>query len=154
MTFSAPVPAKSGALANVDPASVLARYEQGERIADIANSHGVSDVAIYRWLLTHAEDAWREHQAAHALSRLERAEADLADAERSPDAVSIARARELARSAQWKLERTWRRIYGQDVPANLAAVQISINLRTTQPQAIDAQAIRVEAEADQPQEKG
>jgi hypothetical protein len=119
-------------LANLDRkafiAEALNRYEQGELMVDIALSIGLKGAEqIYRLLIAEVPDEWKSYQAARALRRLEDATRQL---ENAPDALSLARAREQTKAAQWELERLLRRIYGQDVPANLAqAVQININLR-------------------------
>lgn len=107
--------------------SILAGYNEGKQVAEMAPAFGLSDVTIYALLLRDHEDDWKQAQKARALARLERAQHDLKTA---PDALSLARARELVRSAQWELERLLRRIYGQDAPAQLAqAVQINISMR-------------------------
>jgi hypothetical protein len=106
---------------------VLERYINGEQVAQMAPEYGVSDVTIYALLLREHEDDWKEVQKARALARKERAEEKCRTA---PDALSLARAREELRSAQWELERLLRRLYGQDQQANVGAVvQINIALR-------------------------
>jgi hypothetical protein len=93
----------------------------------MAPEYGVSDVTIYALLLRDHEDDWKEVQRARAMARLEKSQKEL---ETAPDALSLARARERVRSAQWELERLLRRLYGQDQqPAAGNAVQININLR-------------------------
>jgi len=99
-------PAERQSIAN----SVLDRYINGEQVAKIAPDHNVSDVTIYALLLRENQEAWKDVQTARALARLERAQDDLATA---PDALSLARARELVRSAQWELERLLNRLYAQ-----------------------------------------
>jgi hypothetical protein len=119
--------AEAGALVAVEPLTILARYEQGEMIKDVAKSLGVSDKAVYRLLVNKAPDQWRDYQTAHAIKALEDATQKL---ETAADALELARAREQVRSAQWQLERLCRRLYGQDAPpASTQAVQININLR-------------------------
>jgi hypothetical protein len=106
---------------------VLERYINGEQVADMAPQYGVSDVTIYALLLREHEDDWKEVQKARALARKERAEEKCRTA---PDVLSLARAREELRSAQWELERLLRRLYGQDQQVqNGAAVSINITLR-------------------------
>jgi hypothetical protein len=93
----------------------------------MAPQYGVSDVTIYALLLREHEDDWKEVQKARALARKERAEEKCRTA---PDVLSLARAREELRSAQWELERLLRRLYGQDQQVqNGAAVSINITLR-------------------------
>lgn len=115
---------------NLDPRQVLLRYLSDEPTKDIAASLGVSRQALSAWLLKTAEDDWKEAQVARALARKEKAEDDL---ETAADALAIARARELLRSAQWDLERVCRRIYGQDIPPDLAG-RISITINTSSAQ--------------------
>jgi hypothetical protein len=92
----------------------------------MAPEYGVSDVTIYALLLRDHEEDWKEVQRARALARLERAQNEL---EVAPDALSLARARERVRSAQWELERLLRRIYGQDQVAEQAGrVSITLNI--------------------------
>lgn len=110
-----------------DPKDVLNRVLQEESTKDIAASYGVTRSALNQWLLTHAEADWKAAQVIRASKRKEEAEEAL---ETADDALSLARAREKLRAAQWDLERVCRRIYGQDAPpAGTQAVQININLR-------------------------
>lgn len=113
-------------LVSLDTNTVLARY-QTETIEQIAQSLGASDVGLYLKIIREAPEQWKEHQAAKALRDLERAEERL---EGANGMLEIARAREVLKSAQWRLERVLRRIYGQDQPSSVGqAVQININLR-------------------------
>ena len=114
-------------LANVDPKSVLERYLAEETSAQIASSLGVTVSALSLFLIKHAEDDWKSSQLIKALKRKEEADTEL---DTASNALDIARARERLKSAQWDLERVWRRIYGQDQPApGHAAVQINIGIR-------------------------
>ena len=88
--------------------SVLDRYINGEQVAAMAPEYGVSDVTIYALLIREHQDAWKDIQTARALARLEKRQSDL---ESSEDALSLARAREGVRSAQWELERLLHRLY-------------------------------------------
>jgi hypothetical protein len=108
--------------------NVLDRYINGEQVANIAPEYGVSDVTIYALLLREHQDAWKDIQTARALARLEQSQDELQIA---PDALSLARARERVRSAQWELERLFSRLYGQkqEVTHNLPnGPLININL--------------------------
>jgi nitrous oxide reductase accessory protein NosL len=120
---------KQGALNPLKAASVedvLNRVLNEESTKDIAASFGVTRSALNQWLLTNAEKEWKAAQYIRAAKRKEEAEDEM-DA---TDALSLARARERLRAAQWDLERVCRRIYGQDAPpTGAAAVQININLR-------------------------
>jgi len=105
---------------------LLIGYNEGKQVADMAPEFGISDVTAYALLLREHEADWREAQKARAMARLERAQHALGTA---PDALSLARAREEVRAAQWELERLMRRLYGQDAPQQAQAVQVNINLR-------------------------
>jgi len=114
-------------LTEADPKVILLRYLSDETTKDIAASYGVTRQALGQFLLKHAESEWKEAQVARALARKESAEDDL---ETASDVLSLARARERLRAAQWDLERVCRRIYGQDQAPGIGnAVQININLR-------------------------
>jgi hypothetical protein len=69
-----------------------------------------SDVTLYALLLHDHEVEWKDLQTSRALARLERENINLQTAQ---DPLSLARARELVRSAQWELERLLNRIFGQ-----------------------------------------
>lgn len=90
---------------------VLDRYIAGEQVAAMASEYETSDVTLYALLLREHESDWKDIQEARALARLERSQGELRTA---PDALSLARAREEVRSAQWELERLCRRLYGED----------------------------------------
>lgn len=87
---------------------VLAKYMDGQQVAAMAKDYGVSDVTIYALLLRERAEDWRDIQQARALARLERAQQEMRDA---TDMLSLARARELVRSAQFELERLLARFY-------------------------------------------
>lgn len=113
-------------LKNIKAEYVLARYLAEESTTEIAQSLGVTRSALNYWLLEHAESQWKSAQVVKAIKRKEQAE-DLL--ETAADALTIARARELLRAAQWDLERVCRRIYGQDVsPDQLGKVNITLNI--------------------------
>ena len=108
-------------LADANADLILKRYEHGEGIEAIAKDLGITPPAIYRYLARHAQEEWKEYQAANALHAYQVAEDELKTA---TDGVTLSRARELVKSQQWKLERVLRKIYGQDAPS----VNIQINL--------------------------
>ena len=116
-------------LVSVDPAHIIQRYLSDESTKDIAASYGVTRQALNLHLLAHAEDKWRDAQVARAIARKEAAEDALDSTDTPLDGLALARARERLRAAQWDLERVCRRIYGQDVPQHIQAVQINISLR-------------------------
>lgn len=95
---------------------VLTRYEAGETMLEIAQSYGLKgSEQLYRLLLATSPEQWKEYQASKVLKRLDDANKAL---EIASDALSLARAREQVRSAQWELERVLKRIYGTDQPSN------------------------------------
>ena len=106
---------------DADASAILKRYEEGEGIEAIAKDLQIAPQAIYRYLARHAQEEWKEYQAANALHEYQLAEKELKSA---ADGVTLSRARELVKSQQWKLERVLRKIYGADSPQ----VNIQINL--------------------------
>lgn len=114
-------------LRSADPKQIIERYLAEQSTKEIAQEFGVTRSALNQWLLKTAEDDWKEAQVLRALKRKEDAE-DLIDS--AQDALSLARARESLRAAQWDLERVCRRIYGQDQPIDKSAgVAITLNFR-------------------------
>jgi hypothetical protein len=107
-------------------AQVIDRYMDGEKVADIAKQLGLKGgEQIYRLLCTHAEEDWKSAQASRALVEYERAKEGLDSAS---DGLSLARAREQIKTAQWELERVLRRLYGQEAPAHLGQGTVHINI--------------------------
>ena len=96
-------------LTKVDPQVVLARYIGEERTQDIAQSYGVSRVALNTWLRKVAEEEWKDAQVARGIERKEKAE-DALDA--ATDMFQVNKAQAQLKAAQWDLERTYRRVYG------------------------------------------
>lgn len=124
-------------------AQVLDRYIGGEQVAAMAEEYGTSDVTIYAIILREHEDAWVDIQRARALARLERAQGDL---EVAPDALSLARAREQVRSAQWELERLLRRLYGQETNVNITLnADLGDRLRRARERTVDAEVAQITA---------
>lgn len=106
--------------------AVLAHYENGISIYQIAATLGVDNATIYRQLIKHREQDWKEVRSARYHSQIEEAEKQMKEA---TDPLAVTRAREQLANARWMLERLQRRIYGQDAPQNHSQVQININLR-------------------------
>lgn len=118
-------------LKGVKAETVLARYLGEESTKEIAQSLGVTRSALNYWLLEYAEKEWKSAQVVKALKRKEDAEDDM---ETAADALTLARARERLKAAQWDLERVCRRIYGQDVtPDQLGRVSITLNIGGREP---------------------
>jgi hypothetical protein len=109
-----------------NPNEVLQRVINEESTKDIAASFGVTRSALNYWLIEHCDKEWKAAQYIRAAKRKEDAEDEM---DTASDAFTLARAREKLRAAQWDLERVCRRIYGQDAPPSVAAVQINIGIR-------------------------
>ena len=97
-------------LANVKPIDIITRYLNGESSEQIAHSLTVTRQGLAYFLRKNAEEDWREAQIIQAVERKELAEEELASCS---DPLSLARAREQLRAAQWDLERLFSRLYGQ-----------------------------------------
>ena len=115
---SPPAKAEQGKLANLDIQTILQRYIAGATSTEIAKDLNVTRQGLAWWMRKHAEEDWKEAQVIQAIERKEKAQEQLDDA---PDALSLARARESLRSAQWDLERVCSRIFGpkQEVTVEL-----------------------------------
>ena len=101
-------------LAKVDHVAVLERYLKDEKASVIAASLGVHLSALHQFLLKHHEEEWRTAQVARALTQWEKAKEKIGQ---SRDQLSLARAREELKSAQWDLERLLSRLFGQKGPS-------------------------------------
>ena len=112
-------------LREANPLTILQRYLSDESTSVIAADYGVTRQALGQFLLRHAEEEWKEAQVARAIARKEKAEDDL---EAAPDPLSLARARELLKAAQWDLERVCRRIYGDDKGAGNVVITPILNI--------------------------
>lgn len=108
------------AKARAHPDHILESYLSGHSLEQIAAAIGMSRRQLNRIMLEEIPDQWRCAQAADALGDLEDAQAAL---KASVKAADVLRASALVKSAQWRLERTMRRIYGADAPQ----VMIQIN---------------------------
>ncbi len=121
--------------------SVLDRALNGERQVDIAQDLGVHQTRLSQLLLKYAEEDWKSVQIARAVAALDRCEEQI---ETAPDMLSLARAREAAKSAQWKLERLHRRLFGQDQQVSSGGqVQINIGIVRSPTQDIGQSADKV-----------
>lgn len=111
--------------------AVLSHYEAGTSIYALAEQLGVDNATIYRALLKHRPEEWKEVRSARYLAEIEEAEKDLKEA---PDQLAVTRARERLASARWMLERLVRSIYGQEQNAGSGQmVQINIGIRRGEP---------------------
>jgi hypothetical protein len=105
--------------------TLLARYLDGEEMASLANEYGVTRKRLYQVLVEQDEEGWKTAQVAAAIDRLEQAKSLIDTAQ---TALDLARARESAKTAQWELERTCKRIYGTDAPQLAGQGTININI--------------------------
>lgn len=94
-----------------DASPILDRMRNGETATAIAQSFGITDIALYAFLLRNAPEQWQEIVAGRALSRYEKAKTDLDAAD---DQVGIGKARESGKFAQWDLERASRKLFGDN----------------------------------------
>ena len=86
---------------NLDPEEVIKRYLIDGKTATIAARYGVSRKALTRWLREVKPQEWREAQRLRAHTMLEDSEEQISDAR---DPFTLAKARELNRAAQFRLQ--------------------------------------------------
>lgn len=98
-------------LSEVDPQGVVQRYIAGEKMKDMAAQYGVSDIALYAFVLRHCKDDWLAAQSAKAFAMKERGQDGLEDPK---NPLNLSADRELVRAGQWDLERVMRKEYGRD----------------------------------------
>jgi transposase len=136
------------AVTKLDPEAVIAQYLEGKTSQEIAKANGISRQALQAWLIRNDAEGWKTAQTVVAQEELDEArdyrasiQARLETADREERErlnIALACARDAEKSAQWRLERVCRRIYGQDAPASAAqAVQININMRAAEPQLVE-----------------
>lgn len=102
--------ATPGALAAIDPAPILQRLQSGESLRTIAADLGVSNVGLRAWLLREDREQYSDVITAALTTRVAEADERL---ETAGDAISVARAREMARFSRMDLERRRPSLYGQ-----------------------------------------
>jgi predicted DNA-binding protein YlxM (UPF0122 family) len=138
------VPACNSKLANLDATAVIRRYLEDQTTAEIAKEIGVHRSGLHQWLLRNCEEHWREAQIARALSALEEHKDNLRVAN---DALSLARAREGLRAAQWELERLFGRLYGAKQEVTITdKTDLGERLRRARERVIDGESSVVDAE--------
>jgi hypothetical protein len=98
-------------LSEVDPKGVVQRYIAGEKMKTMAEQYGVSDIALYAFVLRHCKDDWLAAQSAKAFAMKERGQDGLENPE---NPLQLSGDRELVRAGQWDLERVMRKEYGRD----------------------------------------
>lgn len=114
-----------------DPTEVLYRLSAGESATSIAKAMGIHHSALYRWLLQYAPEQWQLHSAANQLVKIEECETAFDDP--TADGITVARTREKAKLAQWQLERTSRKLYGDSKQDGNNGVNIQIVMQTYGP---------------------
>ena len=87
--------------ATLDPDQVIERYLTEATTSQIAAQYGVSRKALTKWLREQRPTQWKQAQALRALCTKEDAMDGL---QAAADPLSLARARELLRGAQWELQ--------------------------------------------------
>lgn len=118
---------------------ILAKYEEGKEVSEIAPDYAVSAQMLYRYLLAERSEEFKQAQVSRAMSEFEQAAADrdkwATKLETAEGQVEVNRCAQLMKAAeskerrqQWLLERCLARIYGQEKAANQAPVAIQINL--------------------------
>ena len=118
---------RSGPPLTWSPEQALQLLEQGLSVPQIAKQLRIDSSNIYRHMLNSENiDKYVELQSAKSLAMLDNAEEEV---ETASDPHSLARGRERARLAQWRLERLMRRLYGQDQPVAAPPVAIYLNLQ-------------------------
>jgi hypothetical protein len=86
--------------ADLDPKLVLQQYLDASTTSQIAAQYGIKRKSLTQWLRKTCPEEWKQVQIVKAHCQKEDANEGLAEA---PDALSLARARELLRSAQYDL---------------------------------------------------
>ena len=87
--------------AGLDPDKVLDQYLTESTTSQIAAQYGLSRKALTKWIREQRPEQWKQAQALRALCTKEDAEDGLRGA---ADGLSLARARELLKSAQFDLQ--------------------------------------------------
>lgn len=146
------------AVSKLDPKDVLDQYLNGKTTPQIAAEHGISRQALNAWLRRTDLEGWQAAQTALAEEEVDKAKEYRSSIqqrletankeERERLNIALACARDAEKSAQWRLERVCRRIYGDEkVALNLAGNGITVQLvsyssdsnvnPSTQPKEID-----------------
>lgn len=97
-------------------AAALIQHREGRSLRQIASQFGITHAGIRKWLLAEAEPQYKAAQQAGLIQRIVDADEMLELAE---DAVSIARAREMAKFARWDAERRLPHLFGQRVDVSI-----------------------------------
>ena len=126
---------------DLDPNQVLQDYLTESTTSQISQRYGISRKAMVKWLRTVAPDEWKKVQVVRALCRKEESDDGL---EAACDALSLARAREMLRSAQWDLERLDAPTFGQQTHVTVdISTDLGERLRRAQERTIDGVAVQL-----------
>lgn len=105
--------------------SAIIRYLNGEDATKIAETHQITRQRLYQVMSETDPEGWRQAQAARALAEFDRTYEAMRDAS---DPLSLARAREMHKSAQWVMERLLRKLYG-DTKQDDRGMSIVVNVQ-------------------------
>ena len=94
---------------DLNPHEVIQRFLSESTTSHIAAQYGLSRKALVRWLREKTPIEWKQAQVVRALCRKDDGEEGI---DAAHDALSLARAREQLRAAQWELERLDSSNYG------------------------------------------
>lgn len=142
---AAPNKAPKFAVTKLDPQEVLNQYLAGKTSKQIAEENGITRQALQAWLLREDSQGWQVAQTVSAQEDLDeardyrislQARIETADREeRERLNIALVCARDAEKSAQWRLERVCRRIYGQDAPpSSVIPIQINIGISRAEQQ--------------------
>ena len=134
---------------DLDPQYVLDLYLQAPTTSTVARTLGLRRSSLTLWLRERCPEDWKNVQIARALIRKEDADEDLSDPERTPDALSLARAREMLKSGQWDLERLDSSNYGPKQEITHIDGDLGDRLRRAAERTVEGEA-RVIPETDTP----
>lgn len=123
----------------LDPDQVLEQYLNAQTTSHIAKALGIKRKSLVRWLREVRPDKWKQVQIIRALIRKEDADEG---AEGARDALSLARARDMLRSAQFDLERLDHASYGQHIQQTIELTgDLGDRLRRARERVIEGQVV-------------
>lgn len=106
-------------------ATAITRYLNGDDATAIADHYSITRQRLYQVMSETDPEGWRQAQAARALAEFDRTYEAMRDAS---DPLSLARAREMHKSAQWVMERLLRKLYG-DTKQDDKSFSITVNVQ-------------------------
>lgn len=106
-------------------ATAITRYLNGDDATAIADHYSITRQRLYQVMSETDPEGWRQAQAARALAEFDRTYEAMRDAS---DPLSLARAREMHKSAQWVMERLLRKLYG-DTKQDDKSISITVNVQ-------------------------